>query len=205
LYFGILRGRLDKPCLSDFRCAAPPTPLDSRLARGHMIANAITRKGWCRMTLNMDSLEVLEVAVAVVEHKGLFLLEFNRNWKAFGFPMTKKNDWEKPAFAAARAASEVLGIPVVRKSGREPHRLPGIQQSQRVEESKEKEKGRYVNKIYTLVSFTPFERLSELVGSSVAHRVWLSADEIFGGDILPIASSMSLFHQPLTEVLQWIK
>jgi hypothetical protein len=83
--------------------------------------------------------------------------------------------------------------------------LPGIQQSQRVEESKEKEKGRYVNKIYTLVSFTPFERLSELVGSSVAHRVWLSADEIFGGDILPIASSMSLFHQPLTEVLQWIK
>ena len=155
------------------------------------------------MTLNMDSLEVLEVAVAVVEHNGLFLLEFNRNWKAFGFPMTRKNDWEKPTFAAARAASEVLGIPVVRTSGREPHRLAKIQQSQRIEESKEK--GRYVNKIYTLVSFTPYAGLAELVGSSVANRVWLSADEIFGGDILPIASSMSLFQQPLTEDLQWIK
>ena len=151
------------------------------------------------MTLNVES---VEVAVAVVEHKGLLLLEFNRNWKAFGFPMTETNDWEKPAFAAARAAAEVLGIPVVRTSGREPYRLAGIQQSQRIEESKEK--GRLVNKIYTLVSFTPFKGLSELVGSSVANRVWLSADEVFGEDLLPIASSMNHFLEPLNEKLQWI-
>ncbi len=141
-------------------------------------------------------IESVDVAVAIVEMSGHLLIERNENWGAFGFPMTRINGWEKPQFAAARAASEVLGIPLVVTPGRGVYETGGVQQSGK--------DGRVVNKNYSLVSLTPLLRFQDKITTVSQKYLWLTADEIFGGDLLPIASSMSYFIEPLNERLKWI-
>jgi len=62
------------------------------------------------MEHKIEELPAYDVAVAIVVKNKRVLLEYDDDWRAFSFPMSKRREGETWEYAAARAAAEAIGI-----------------------------------------------------------------------------------------------
>jgi len=134
---------------------------------------------------NDTGIPTFKVAVALVMDRSRRILwTFNPNWGAFALPMTKRrnvgDDFEPAAHAAARAAAEVLGVPV--RIGACWGALPELKVSGRDGSVR-----RYAYEVIRVGPEPDFASAIERPG-----LLWLNVEQAFSADYRPPLSSSSL-------------